>query len=131
MTITLTVGATALILPADLFWSDETGWQPVEQTIKRTITGSLIVQSATRVAGRPITLEPEDDSSAWASRDTVDQLYTWASVPGQVLILNLRGTNRNVIFRHQDGGFQAKPVAHFSDVLNTDWYLTTIRLMEI
>ena len=81
--------------------------------------------------GRPITLEPEDDSSAWMPSDAVVQLRNWAAVPGQQLILTLRNETRNVIFRHQDGGLEARPVVHYRDRTPTDWYLCVVRLMEI
>lgn len=131
MSITLTDGATTIELHKDLFWSDENSWLPVEQTVARTVTGALIVQSATRVGGRPITLEPEDDSSAWMFRTVIDAMRNWAAVPGKVLTLNLHGTSREVLFRHQDGGLEAKPVVHYDDIESADWYLCVIRLMEI
>lgn len=68
MSITLSDGATTLALHPDLYWSDEHNWFPVEQTVQRTITGALIVSVATRLAGRPVTLQPEDDRSAWTPR---------------------------------------------------------------
>jgi hypothetical protein len=134
MSVTLSDGTTTVTLHPDLLWSDEFNWHPVEQSAQRTVTGALIVQVATRVAGRPITLEPEDDSSAWMLRSVVEQLRNWAAVPGQELELTLRGVARDVVFRHQDGaGLEAVPVVHFSDsdVASSDWYRCTLRLMEI
>lgn len=129
--ITLSDGTTTLTLNPDLFWSDELTWNPVQQTDERTVTGALLISSALLIAGRPITLEPEDDSSAWMPRATVEALRNWAAVPGQELTLTLRGQGYAVIFRHQDGGLTARPVAHFNDADGADWYLCTIRLMEI
>lgn len=131
MTISLSDGVTPVTLNPDLFWSDENNWHPVEQTVQRTITGALIVSSATRVAGRPITLEPENDSSAWMPLGVVALLRNWAAVPGKVLTLTLRGVTRQVIFRHQDGGLDARPVVHYNDADNADNYLCVVRLMEI
>lgn len=132
MSITLTVGATTIALNEDLFWVDENDWHPVEQTSERTITGALVVQAAGRVAGRPITLQPEDDRSGATSLATLTQLRNWAAVPGQVLELTLRGVSRSVIFRHHDGAaVEAKPWIHYSDVQTGDWYFATIRFMEI
>ena len=131
MSITLSDGTTTVTLDKDLYWPDENDWTPVVQSVNRSITGGLIVQPATRVRGRPITLEPEDDSTAWMTRAAVDQLRNWAAVPGQQLTLTLRGTSHTVIFRHQDGGFEAKPVIHYRDRVPGDWYLCVIRLMEI
>ena len=131
MSITLSDGTTSVTLHQDLFWSDEFQWNPVQQTSERTITGALLVSSALLTAGRPITLEPENDGSAWMPRATVDALRNFAAVPGQELTLTLRSVARAVIFRHQDGGFSARPVVHYNDADSADWYLCTIRLMEI
>lgn len=135
MTTTLAVGATVVELSDDLFWSDEHTWHPVEQTAQRTITGALIISVATRLAGRPITLEPEDDDSAWMTKATLDQLGNWAAVPGQIMVLTLNGIERDVIFRHQDGaGVEARPVVHWGNSSapeSTDWYRVTLRLMEV
>lgn len=132
MSITLSDGTTTVILHPDLLWSDENNWHPVEQTVQRTITGGMIVSAAARVAGRPITLEPENDQSAWMPLDKVTALRNWAAVPGKELTLTLRSVTYTVLFRHQDGsGLEARPVVHYNDVVSTDWYLCVVRLMEI
>lgn len=133
MSLTLADGSTTLTLNPDLYWSDEHNWHPVEQSVERTITGAQVIQAAARVAGRPITLEPEDDEAAWMTRTQVVALRNWAAVPGKTMTLTLRGEAREVIFRHQDGGFEARPVIQYRDghELPADFYLCTIRLMEI
>jgi hypothetical protein len=131
MSITLTVGATVLALDPDLLWTDEFSWHPVEQAIERTVTGAQIISIGTRVGGRPITLQPEDDSSAWMSAAAVLQLKAWTSVAGQELQLDLRGEERTVVFRHQDTPMEATPVIHFNDLASEDWYRVTLRFMEI
>lgn len=129
--ITLSDGSTTIELDPDLYWSDENAWNPVQQDVKRTITGALDVQVGALTGGRPITLEPEDDRSAWRiTSATVDQIRNWAAVPGKELTLNLRGIARTVLFRHQDGGFEARPVAHFRDRLPSDFYRCILRFME-
>lgn len=131
MTITLVHQSTTIELNKDLYWSDEHTWLPVEQTVQRSTTGALIVSSATRVGGRPITLEPNDDSSAWMPEATLRQIRNLAVVPGRVMQLTLRGQTRNVIFRHHDGvAVEAVPVVHYSDVSGADWYRLTLRFME-
>lgn len=129
--ITLGYGATLLNLDPDLKWSDEFPWNVVEQSVERSITGALIVSVATRVAGRPITLVPEDDSTAWMLRSVVDTLRTWAAVPGAQMTLTMRGVAHTVIFRHQDGAIDAKPVVFYSDADASDWYLVTMRFTEV
>lgn len=132
MTITLSDGTDTLDLHADLYWADEHNWSPVEQTAQRTITGALIVSVATRIAGRPITLQPPDDSGAWTAQSTLDQLRHWAAGAGTVLQLTLRGQTRDVMFRHHDGSaIEATPIKHLSDAQPGDWHLVTVRLMEI
>lgn len=132
MTISLSVGLTTVQLNQDLFWEDENNWHPVEQTSERTITGALVVQVAERVAGRPITLRPEDDSSGATELTNLEQLRNWAAVPGQQMTLTMRGESRTVIFRHHDGAaIDARPWVHRSDVQSGDWYLATFRFMEM
>lgn len=132
MAIILTDGSASIDLSPDLYWSDENNWHPVEQAIQRTITGGLIVSSAERVGGRPITLQPEDDRSAWMSRATLEVLRALAVVPGKTMTLTLRGVSRQVIFRHHDGAaFEAAPVVHYSDVAAGDWYTVTLRFLEV
>lgn len=129
--ITLASGATVLELNPDLFWSDEDKWHPIQQAVQRTLTGALDIQVATLTKGRPITLEPEDDSSAWMRSAAIVQLRNWAAEPAKQLTLTLRDETRTVMFRHQDGGFEARPVVHYRDRRDEDFYLCVIRLMEI
>lgn len=130
MTITISDGTTTLTLNPDLFWSDEDQYSPVQQTAQRTITGALIVSVEALSGGRPITLEHADN--AWTLRSDMEQLRNWATAPGQTLTLTLRGTARTVMFRHQDGvAVEAAPVVQYRDWLDTDWFLVTLRLMEI
>ncbi len=132
MSITLAVGSTAVELSPDLYWSDEFSWSPVTQSTERSITGALVVQVAAMTGGRPITLGPEDDGSAWMPRSAVEQLRNWADGAGTVMTLTLRGQVRDVIFRHHDGpAIEARPIAHFADANATDPYLCTLRLTEI
>lgn len=132
MSVTLTVSTTTVTLNPDLFWEDENDWHPVEQSSDRTITGALIVQVAERIAGRPITLKPEDDASGATEHTDLEQLRNWAAVPGQEMTLTIRGESRTVIFRHHDGAaIEARPWVHRSDVQSGDWYLATFRFMEI
>lgn len=130
--ITLADGATVYELHADLYWSDENNWHPVEQTVQRTITGAVIVSVGSRVKGRSITLLPQDQESAWMSRATLEALRNLAAVPGKTLTLTLRGIAYSVIFRHHDGqAVEATPIVHYSDVDAGDWYSVTLRFMEI
>ncbi|RYF58228.1 MAG: hypothetical protein EOO27_13170 [Comamonadaceae bacterium] len=132
MSITLSDGTTTVVLDPDLYWTDENDWSPVRQSVDEGLTGSLIVQSAAVLAGRPITLQPEDDNSAWITREVLDQLRVWGAIPDLQLTLTLRGEGRIVRCRHQDRPWlTAKPRVHFSDVQPSDQYLITLKFMEI
>lgn len=128
---TLTVGGTTVNLPDDMLWQDEFSWHPVEQRVDPTITGALIVQTATRQAGRPITLSSGDDY-AWLTKQQLDQIQTWANAPGQQLTLTIRSVQRAVIFAHDAGpAVEAAMVLYHSAPASTDFYRCTIRLREI
>lgn len=131
MSITLQYLSTTLELPEDLYWADENDWHPVEQKSSRGTTGALIVQTAQRVAGRPITLRPEDGNSAVMLRSTLDALRAWAAVAGRQMTLTLRGVTHTVLFRHEDTAIEAVPFVHYSDVQDDDLYLVTLRFLEI
>lgn len=131
MAITLAVGGTSLALSDDLFWSDQYAWAPVEQTVDRSITGALIIQASARVGGRPITLQADDETSAWMPLSAVQQIMTWAATPLQQMTLTVNGAAHTVIFRHQDGPIEAKPVVFYNDQQSDDNYIATLRFMEI
>jgi hypothetical protein len=130
-TITLSDGVVILELDRDLYWEDEFSWSATEQSMTRGLTGRPIIQIGTRAGGRPITLRPFDDQSAWMTRTDMAQLRIWADEPGQVLTLTLRGTAYQVLFRHQDGPHDAQPVVFYADPAGTDWVLATLRFMTI
>lgn len=132
MPISLTVSPTTVTLPEDLRWTDELDWHPVRQSVERSLTGALIVDVASATPGRSITLEPENDSSAWMPRATLEQLQTWAATPGQEMALLLRGVTHTVMWRHHDGeALSARPVVHYSDVDSADFYLVKLKLMKV
>lgn len=129
--ITLTYGGDTLTLHPDLLWNDEHSWSPVQQTAAYSLSGALILDVGVKAAGRPITLQPEDVSSAWMTLDVVETLKAWAAAPAAEMVLNIRGVARDVVFRHSDGALEVSPVIHYSDHEQTDYFLVTIRLMEI
>jgi len=58
----------------DLAWIDEFEWSPRDEGANYSITGALIVEpSAVKQAGRPITLQGDEDR-AWITRATLEAL---------------------------------------------------------
>ncbi len=131
MAITLTDGVTPITLPDDIFWTDEFTWSAIKQEVEPTITGALIVESATLQAGRDITLE-SGDNFAWLTRQQVDQLQAWKNVAGKELTLTIRGVSRTVIFRHHESDpLTATMVLYHSSPDAGTYYVVGIKLMEI
>lgn len=128
---TLSDGTTTITLSDGLAWVDEFAWAPVQQAVDRTITGALVVQTAGRTGGQPITLAAESDDKGWISRAALLQCRAWTAVPGQVLTLTYRGATYSVIWRHQDGALDARPVMAWSDDQADDDYRATLRFMRI
>ena len=127
-------GAT-LALPDDLLWSDEHTWSPVVSSVSYLITGSLLVQSATRQAGRDITLVGAADM-AWVTRSVVNVLRDWAALPldlvtGRFELTLMDGRILTVAFRHADGAIEAEPVTGFPARNDNDFYRITLKLMQI
>ena len=127
-------GAT-LSLPDDLLWSDEHSWSPVVSSVSYLITGSLLVQSATRQAGRAITLVGAADM-AWVRRSIVNVLRDWAALPLDAVSGRFELTLQDsrvftVAFRHADGAIEAEPVTGFPARSDFEFYRITLKLMQI
>lgn len=133
MANTLTNGSATITLPDDLMWTDEFTWQPVEQSERYTIAGALIVQAASKLAGRTITLEG-GRNFGWMQRGDVLTLQSWRAQPGLQMTLAFRGeAPRTVVFDHKRTSLEAPlvPANEYSDPINTDWCIPTIRLLEV
>ena len=125
----------ALLLPDDLLWSDEHAWSPAVASVSYLLTGALLVQSALRQAGRPITLAGAVDM-AWVTRATVATLYDWAGVPlaataGRFELTLADARVFTAAFRHSETAIEAEPVTGFPARAASDFYRLTLRLMEI
>ena len=124
-----------LALPDDLLWTDEHAWTPAVASVSYLLNGALLVQSATRQAGRPITLVGAADM-AWVTRSVVSILYDWATVPlssdGGRFELTLADARAfTVAFRHADTCVEAEPVKGFPARSESDFYRLTLRLMAL
>lgn len=119
-------------LPRGLVWVDEFDWRPVEASTEYTLGGALVYESATRLAGRPITLQANDDAG-WLgmTRAVVQAVYALAEAPGAVYVLTLAdGRSFDVSFA-PDSPFEARPVAR-PELPGADHpYVTTLRLIQV
>ncbi len=118
-------------LPDDLLWSDEHAWTPAVAAVSYLLTGALLVESAARQKGRPLTLVGSADMG-WVTRETLNTLYGWASLPSRQFELTLTdGRIFTVAFRHHETAIEAEPVLGFPARHDNDFYRLTLRLMEI
>lgn len=98
-----------LTLPDDLIWENEFEWNPVEQTVERSVTGALLIQEAAKHKGRSIILNGEQ--SGWLRREQVLQLQALASTPNKVMPLVLAdGRAFSVVFDRQRSPVSAEPL---------------------
>ena len=135
MQLTNLDAGVALPLPDDLLWSDEHAWSPAVATTSYLITGALLIQSATRQAGRPITLVGAPDM-AWVTRATVAALHEWAALPltlddGRFELRLHDDRLFEVAFRHADLCVEAEPVLGFPARSDADRYRLTLRFLQL
>ncbi|EKD35978.1 MAG: hypothetical protein ACD_75C01697G0002 [uncultured bacterium] len=121
-----------LTLPADVWWEDETDWTPVEQSVEYSTTGALLVDLATKQAGRPITLVG-DESTGWITRATALALQALAAVPGKQMTLVIHGQTFTVMFRHEEKkALDVVPVVRITPPADDDFYiLQALKLMAV
>lgn len=132
MSITLFDGTTTLTLPPDLQWVDQYQWAGTEQAVTRSLTGAMIIQTAAKSAGRPITLQPPADNGAWWARSNWGQVQTWLDDPALTLTLTIYATAYTVRFRHHEApAAEARPVMFFADPADIDWILPSFKFITV
>lgn len=134
----ITLGA--IQLPAGLFWSDEFAWTPVSLSTEYSLTGALLVQAATKQAGRPITLTGQSDGlnhTAWISRTNLMALKTALNVTGASWTLTLHDTRTFTVMAAPDEPLDAEPLPVVRSFAPADpsgdrWYvLRALKLIAV
>ena len=117
-------------VPRGMVWTDEFDWHAVEKNTEYSLTGALLVDVATRQAGRAITLQGSE-SAGWVTRAVLQQLYALAAQPGAVHMLQLAdGRTFDVQFA-PGTPIEARPIARPELPLSTHPYAATLRLIEV
>jgi hypothetical protein len=122
----------AIVLDADLVWSDEFSWNPVDRSAEYSLTGALITQEQAKLAGRPITLEAKSESRGliWMPRTTIEALYAKSQILNITMVLTLSDARTfNVCFR--EDGFEATPVYHVMPHVSGDPYYLVLKLQTV
>lgn len=120
-----------ITLPEDLHWADEFGWTPVASSLDYALSGAGIVQTGTKLVGRAVTLEAEDERG-WTLRGTVLALKNLADEAAKIMTLNYRGRVLTVMFAPGAIPFDAEPLfREWPDADEDVWVLKTVRLIEV
>lgn len=126
---TLNLGGVAL--NPEMVWQDRNSWQPVAQSVARTLGGKQITYSQSLIKGRPITLVASNDRG-WLDKDQVDLVQAIAEVPGSVYTFQYGAEVYQVQFRHQESpAFIAEAFVPRIEEQGTDYFTATIRLETI
>jgi len=115
----------------DFVWVDEFDFTPIEQSETRTLTGALVLETAVKQKGRPITIA-EGDKPARVLRSVVNTLDALLAL-NKVMDLTLQdGRTFRVRFKHNDGKpIESKPHIYFDVMDDNDYYTLTLKLIEV
>jgi hypothetical protein len=116
-------------LPADLEWVDEYSWSPVQQNIKTTLTGALVIPEMAQLAGREMTLE--GDETVWITKAVLEQLRIKANTANLTMVMAYHGIDYNVKFHRQQPPISARLIVPFQNPQPDDVYSLTLRLMHV
>lgn len=125
-----TLGAIAI--PRGLIWSDEFDWTPVQKSLEYSLTGAALIDVGVKQAGRPITLEAQDDAG-WISRATLQALQALAEAEpeGVHLFTHADGREFDVQFAPVDQPITGRPISRPELPAGTHPYVATVRLITV
>ena len=124
----------AVSLEDGFLWSDEFEWKPIEQKLERAIDGTAIIQEGKKKSGRSIALVPANKEMGWIKRRDLRSLLAWSALQEQfTLEFEYPHDNRhfNVIFNHEAGALEAKPVKDLPTISEHDYYKVTMRFTQL
>lgn len=118
-------------LPRGMLWIDEFNWSAVEKAAEYSVTGALLIDAATKLAGRPLTLQGTSDAG-WIERGVLKALRALAAADAVgVHVLTLAdGRIFNVQFAPGEP-IEAAPVARPELPPDSYPYVATLRLIEV
>ena len=126
-----TIGA--IDLPRGMVWVDEFDWVAAERAVEYSTTGALLVDVGTRQAGRPITLQADDDAG-WRgmTRATLAALRALAAnTATPTHTLTLADARVFTVMFAPDNPLQARPIGRPELPAAAHPYVATVRLLEV
>lgn len=123
-----------IILPYDLYPMNDLDWVDVVATQKRTLNGNLIIEQNKRVAGKPVTLQ-SNDNLGLIKREVVNQLREQAQILSQKFELHYLADGENkvltVAFDHSQEPINAKPFKGFHSPNLDDFFSVTLKFITV
>jgi hypothetical protein len=121
----------AITLPEDLIWIDEYSWTSVVQNQRRALSGALIIQENTQIAGRPITLTGDSDS-AWITKTTLDAIKAKNDTADLDMTLDYHNTTYTVRFDRSSGSpLEVSQIFPLSNPQADHIYSITLKLITV
>ena len=122
-----------ITLSIDLIWLDEYGFSHVTQTVKKSLTGALIVQEAIQAKGRKIALKGGQDA-AWIDKATADLLQAKVDTVDLTMTLVWHGVSYNVMF-DRSGNISPVSLKEIYELADPDvdhvYAITILKLFEV
>lgn len=126
----MTLSLDGLVLPPDMVWADEYDWTPTEQSQTYALNGALVIETAQKLTGRPITLTSEQ-SSGWIKKQILDQLYAKLALTTSLVLTVQSGETFDVTWRSDPKPIDMKPIK-FNRIMTQDSrYFGSIKLIEV
>lgn len=124
-------GTTPITFTDHLVWQDEFSWSPVQQSQQYAIGGTLVIQEAKKLSGRPITLVGDD--SVWETRAVVEALHAASLLTFQQFTLTLPDTSaKTVMFDKQNSPIETQALFAGLDESDSDQYIIkALRFIEV
>jgi len=115
----------------DLLWTNEFDHSEITQIEKRTIGGTLIVDSFPKIEGREINLASVRLGNEFSGRFTRTEIQAFKELELNVtpVTFNYNGQVFNVIVK--SGGVQVRPLLARPDQESTDYYTGTLILVTV
>lgn len=119
-----------IALPAGMLWVDEFAWVAALTAVERGLTGAQIIDVATKVEGRSITLQGAQDQG-WIRRATLQAVRALADVPGGKYVLKLATGEQFTVMFAPENPIEAQPIRRPELPENTHPYVATLRLITV
>lgn len=118
-------------IPRGMIWIDEHDWLPVLKSKEYSITGALLIDAGVKKAGRPITLQADDDAG-WIALNVLNQVCNLAASPDETYQLVLAdGRSFSVQFDAEEDAISARRIGR-PELPGPDWvYVATFKLITV